>query len=674
MHRQRAFAMAKLTLPKTPSSAKKPSRKEHLTSFGAMVAASKKWLWVGLLFLFGTPVYAQTAREYPLDLPNLAPAPSVQSLHQQMQEWYQTVKRGRKGLAKRRLDSLYQLTRDRALYNYIALSHALLAFGDADLRRGQYDDALYFYQQASRFSPKLASVDYRLAWLALQTELTAPHIALNHLSRGLRKEWMDPLQRAYMLQQALLFSVAGLGLLFFLWWIFLLIRSLRTLDFDFREMFPTGVTLQQLRIFTLLLLLMPILMGGGLIEILLLWIAFSWFYQTWSERVISTVGLLCLSLLPLAFLWIGHLATIPGSRIETVYLLNEADQSPAMVLRAEKALLSSPRDADLLWALGVYYKRNNEFQKARTYLKRALRFDRSPGISLDLTNLDFLEREGDAAFRGYRALLNKPEARPQVYYNIGQLLKYGKDTQLLQQGAEYRNAAILGRGGRIADTFNKMLRKQSNRYIMDASFPSTRYERRIFVPRETPFSQQMWSLFARWIPHEFSLWAGGAAALLFWLLLPLGRIFRRGDPCKKCGVIKLLSETADENNMDLPPNAIICGRCIRSFAASEEGAPRRRVQKELAAGRYQQRRSILERILSGLTLGGGHILQERSFKGFFFFLFVSFYAAWWWFSMSSWPHPLTLEMEKTIWPQIGVGGLLLLVWIYVQRDLGRYKR
>lgn len=640
-----------------------------------------RWLrWMGgfglglSVSLLACTAQAQTPSEYSLDLPTLESSPSLQRLHQQAQEWYQTAKSGRKALANRRLEGLFQIARDRGISNLIVLSHMLLALGDRQFQRGRYDEARYYYERAKRFAPVLAAPDYRLSWLSLQTQMNAPQHALKFFGNALRKEWEDPLQRAYLLRQALIFVCSGCGLLFLLWWLFLLIRSLRTLDFDFREMFPAGVTLQQLRMFTLLLLLMPVLMGGGIVEVLLVWVAFSWFYQTTLERILSTIGMVFVSLFPQAFLWIGHLGALPDSRIERVYLINEAEPSSFLVSRAEEELLSSPRDVNLLWSLGNYAKRNGELQKARAYYLRAWAIEKAPGLALNLGNIDFLEREGDKAFKQYKSVLNRRAAQPQVYYNIGQLMKHSKNMQVLQQGAEYRNAAILGRGGRIADDFNKLMRPQLNRYIMEARFPTERYEHAIFSPRETPFSRQMWSLLARWIPHDWAEWSGVAWAALLWLLLPLGRLFRRGDPCKKCGVIKLLSETQDEQQIDLPPNAVICGRCIRSFASSEEGAPRRRVQKELAAGRWQSRRALLERCLSALTLGGGHILQERSLKGFFFFFLVSFYAAWWWFSLSPWPHPLSLEMEGTWWPQIGAGGILFLCWLYVQRDLGRYKR
>lgn len=638
---------------------------------------SLRWITqigIGIGILFSRVAQAQTPSEYSLDLPTLESSPSLQKLQQQAQDWYQTAKSGRKELAKRRLDGLFQLMRDRGISNMIAVSHVLLALGDRQLRRGRYEEARDDYEQAKRFAPILAAPDYRLAWLSLQTQMSAPQHAIQFFGNAVRKEWEDPFQRAYVLRQALMFVCLGLGLLFLLWWLFLLIRSLRTLDFDFREMFPTGVTLQQLRIFTIFLLLMPILMGGGIIEVLLVWVAFSWFYQTMAERVLSTIGMIFLSLFPQAFLWIGHLGALSGSQIETVYLLNEADPPTHLVSRAEEALSRSPRSVDLLWSLGNYAKRNGEIQKARAYYMRAWSFEKAAGLTLNLGNLDFYEREGDKAYKRYHSILNDRAAQPQVYYNIGQLMKYSKNMQTLQQGAEYRSAAILGRGGRIADDFNKLMRPQINRYVMESTFPIERYERAVFSPRDTPFSRQMWSLLARWIPYDLADWSGVAWAALLWLLLPIGRLFRRGDSCKKCGVIKLLSETQDERQIDLPPNAVICGRCIRSFASSEEGAPRRRVQKELAAGRWQARRALLERILSALTLGGGHVLQERSLKGFFFFFLLSFYAAWWWFSLSPWPHPLSLEMESTWWPQIGAGGILLLCWFYVQRDLGRYKR
>jgi hypothetical protein len=321
----------------------------------------------------------------------------------------------------------------------------------------------------------------------------------------------------------------------------------------------------------------------------------------------------------------------------------------------------------------MHYKRNGEIKKAREYLERALRIERHAGLEVNLGNLDFIEREGMAAFQRYKRVLNRAEAQPAVYYNLGQLLRHGKDTDILQQGSTYRAAAMMGIGGWRVENFNKISRLQINRYLLDVPFPRERYARWVYTLQESPLASALWERFSRWIPYEFALYTGGLA-LLLWLLLPLANLFRRGEVCKKCGVINLLEQLKEQVALEVPANSILCGRCIHSFAGQDEGAPRRRVHKELLAGRYQRRQARIEMFLSLLTLGGGHTLQGRSLKGFLFFALGSVYAVMWWFSLSSWPSTTGLEAEASWLPLIFGGILLGMVWLYALRDVQRYTR
>ena len=587
----------------------------------------------------------------------------AQKVKRRLLEWQRWWRQGQYGLVKQGLKDLRELKKDLGIRNFVTLSLFLLQRGDLYKRKGRDKEARFYYQQAIDFSPDLSEPRFRLAWLHLREQPTDVKKLSKMFWGGILAASADffglagkALHTAYVI--ALFF--------FFLFVLFLscvLVRHLRSFLFDFKDLFPPGVSTFQVELLSIILLFIPPLMGGGLLETLLFWTLIAWFYLTRSERVLASLCLLMLSGSAFMLDYVERGASIADSPVRWLYLLNETDMRREAAQALEERLMKKRRSFDTLWSLGLYYKRTARLKKAREYFNRALKIRRASGLYVNLGNLNFIEQEGGAAYKMYQKAIKLNRYSAEAHYNLALLLKHSQSTNVVQQQVNALEAAQIMAPKKV-NAFQKDNKKQSNRFLMDVSFPQERYWG--FIQRLSGnghFVAALWPRISHWIPSSLALWVGLIAFVLLWLLLPVGRMYFHAKPCTQCGDMISHRHVPDHEHEEW------CVQCVHLFIKKEAEAARRRVEKEIAISRYQRGRFRFRALLSVLLMGSGQILIGRAIKGFFLLGFTALIVALWYAGSPMLPHPFQLSAFH-VWPLIiGIGILFLLFYIQALREI-----
>lgn len=612
--------------------------------------------WTGGIPCF---VYGQTKgiSSLGIQLPVLrTPTTETDAVQKRVSEWFRLWRLGQFNAALLSCKEIHQLQQEMGISNLFLFSNTLVLLGDQLRKQGKYDQAHALYSWANTVAPDVSRPYFRLSWSTLILQPTRLHVAARFFWHGLLTKMRSPLEVATLAAGTARFLFWTLGVAFLLFWICLLLRCLRPFLMDLRELFPPGVTPFQMSLMSVMLLFLPPLMGAGLLDTLLFWVLFSWFYQNTRERFLTTGGLVLVSLLPIACIFLGKLVGLVHSPTQALYVLNQSEVRVESAKKLQVALEKTPKDIDLLWSLGLYFKRKGDLQTARLYYEKALKLSTIPALQVNLGNLYFIERDVEKAFATYKKAIQSHHI-PEGLFNISQILKHSSSTasEVVQQKVDALQEALRG-GGQRVERFERQEKTHWNRYIMDVELPSSRYWQRILErPEYTDIFSRLWPSLSSWIPAVYAPWVGVGVAVLLWLLLPLGRRFFCGCSCSQCGLIfrVVTSDTTSSTH---------CSQCEQLNQKKEGFSPARRVQKEIEIQRYQRWRYYSQAILATFLVGSGHIMRQKTAKGFFLFLCAATTVFLWIFSEPFLVSPFSLGDTHSLWLTLGM--TVWTGWLY----------
>lgn len=585
---------------------------------------------------------------------------TVQHVRSLVREWDKLWKKNRTGQAKGVLKELHELRLNSGYSHFVSLTSVLLKRASDAEQEGHYARARYLYEQATHFSPSSPTPQYRLSWVILRSDPSQLYRSFKAFWKGLKLHRFDIFGVTVWIVNCAWFLAWLLGCTFGLFWLVLLIRSLRSFQSDFRDLFPDGVTSFQIQLLSLFLIFLPLLMGAGIVETLLCWILISWFYQTKTERVLTTLGLLLLSATPYAANWVGRLASLSDSTLASVYKMNTTEWGARELKRVTNAANRS-KDETLLWSLGLYYKRRGQLTTARAYYKRAYQKRRNPALLINLANIDFIEQKAESAYNKYRKAL-RSRGLPAGQYNLSLMYQHSHSTDVVPLKVDALTAARRGGGERI-EQFIKQSKQQINRYVMDIVPSQIYYLRQLLVLRDqTALRQRLWSYAATWLPLSIAPWLGIGMAFLLWLLFPLVGRFFCGTSCTRCGCI------VGRREQQMGAAEGECTQCHQLTAKTEGVSPERRVRKEFEIQKFKRRRSWVM-LASALFIGVGQLLLKKSSKAFFLFLVLSTLLFIWMFQAPLLVHPFHAGGGRPFWLAIAVTVCAAILYIRSVREI-----
>ncbi len=349
---------------------------------------------------------------------------------------------------------------------------------------------------------------------------------------------------------------------------------------------------------------------AGMIPSMIFLTALIFVYTNNFERAIIILCFFSLILSILTFDYFSKYALLSESDI-TKALINSysIEYDPYSVLILEEYQKKHNDNTAVNFTLANYYSRKGKIFPALT-LYNAIEQKRTfPELYINIGNLYYILNDYYKAQSYYEKVTDKSELQGLASFNLAQMslekLTFSQDThKYFDLTKEYSPDLV--------DLYQKISHKHIN-LIISTGLPAEL----LFEHMQSEMQKQdravhisVFGMNPDQMPYI------GTLSLVFILIVNLFRI--RMDlafKCRRCGKIfcsrcstKFFSET-------------MCPSCHQVFIIKKGIHPKVRVEKIINIDKYKKNKLLLSRLLTVLTLGGGYILFDKVFKGFFLIFF-----------------------------------------------------
>jgi tetratricopeptide (TPR) repeat protein len=498
---------------------------------------------------------------------------------------------------------------------------ALSAEGSARLAQGDRSGAEEAFTFASGLDPHLPDAYLGLAQARLKRGplgiLPAVHAIASALTARL------PTAEGQYDLLAVSVPVVLLALFALVWIVglALLLRHGTLLLHDLEEAFgaPRGRAMA-LAVHAVLLFL-PSITFQGYAWLPFWWLALLFAYFNRIERVVAVV-------LVFAGLGVGPVTALLQARVlaegnpifAAAVTAVEGGPDGRAIAILEQAAANNPDDHDLLYLLGLQYKKAGRYDEAASVYRDRLRADPDDRIALNnLGNVEFSRGEFPAAIARYKQAseaATSPHVAATLFYN----LQLAHLQRFEYQPAEEARSQAERLAGGLVRSYDRLWRYDKGDYaVVDLSLTDDEVLTKFSgtaqgigvknVAGTQGGSSDLARLAGAMAPDRFVVFVG------VFVLVILGLSRWRGSKmftmrCLKCG-------TPFCKHCHLGAAAAgLCTQCHHLFVVRDGVSGPARNQKLLEVQKEDERRERVFRVLSLLSPGAGHIYAHRTLAGF----------------------------------------------------------
>jgi tetratricopeptide (TPR) repeat protein len=408
----------------------------------------------------------------------------------------------------------------------------------------------------------------------------------------------------------------------------------------------------------LLILGLPLFGGLGPVWLMLYWGALVIPYARPKERIVLTVGLAGLTLVPplIAFLTQVNIQQRSPLMVAAVDLAERREDASAEDgLRQASAVF--PEDADVWFLLGVFAERAGDLERARSQYNRAAEADPNDYRPIvNRGNVHFAEGDFGEAIRDYIEASRRAPRSAEIFYNLS--LARGEAYDFEGQSAAIATAREISTSQVTYWGNNPTVSR-----VVSVGYPISRARAHVERWNAQPKSRRLpghGTAAGPW--HAVFPWSLPPVATFLLGLFLTRRRSRRGlaSECSRCGRI-----FCDRCRRYGDPG-LYCAMCARIHLRKENVD----IEIQVAETRAMQRRAAWRqragRLASLLLPGSRAFFEERPYAGAvtLFFFFLGLAAA---ILDSSLFDPMTLPPAGAIRATVVVGAALALgIWLRAQ--------
>jgi tetratricopeptide (TPR) repeat protein len=519
-------------------------------------------------------------------------------------------------LAHTDLEKALRLQDELGLRNLEVQAQVLIREAARAKQRNDSEEAVSLINAAAGVAPDLSAVYRARAGLYFSEDPGNIKRWGSELLTSFQVYLLNPLSQNRLLVNLIVVLLVGIGLVATVVIVVQLVRYGRLWLHDFHHIFPYEVARFQTVILGVLLLLLPILLGAGLLITLLWWLMVVWLYEGWSTRIVSLVMVGFFATTPIALDWVVRQLGVLGSRSEDLLAIEHGSAPRPSLQRITNELEKQPEDVAMLATMAHYHKRVFELGKAHELYDRALQQKPDSEVLLNnLGNVLYLEGNIDAAFPLYqRATQIRPDLAAS-YFNLSTLyfnkldLKKGNEAHAQAQRLDASQVRHWEQEGR----------SMANHVVVDMPVPDGWLESSSIA--EDVARKNVDSLWHAWggfgSPDRFPSVAAGYAGLLL-MLTAFRRKFMLSKICTRCG-----RPACRRCNIELKKENTVCGQCFHAFVRKEKIDSKSKIAKELQIRHFQQRQESIVRGINFLLPGAGQLIAGRTARGLLFLLITS---------------------------------------------------
>ena len=552
-----------------------------------------------------------------------------------------------------------EVRQELVVRNVIVASTQLIYEARTAIELGRLDRAVSLANASARLSPDLEAAHWMkiLAYTAQDWTQWSRigKAALSFVQAKLtvfRNQVRALTELVFVTSLAFLFTLVMFSLI-------QLIRYIRYPAHDLASLGPGFVGTGEAVLTLLILLVLPYVLGWGVVPSLALSLVLLMGYQQIGERIVSVLFLVALATWPLGLKSMSSLVVFPGSVSDAMATATSEALAHSAEARLQDAV-KHRKDYASAMVLAHRLRQRGELTGAEAAYQSALRArPNDPRAQNNLGTILFLTARIEGAQAAFLAATRKND-RPEPFLNLASLAEdqgqFQKATAFIES-ARRIDSELTGRYTKIGAgrrTGDKLLEAPLDTGLLWSS---------LFENVSKDAAEVEYQLWSPWGGRLEGWMASGLVVLLLLIgLLSMRWTERLSTACPKCG---------------LPArrhvHGTLCEQCRSVFLATEDIEPELRRKKERQIIRYQRGRRWFERILC-LCAGAGTIMGGRAIYGvllLFPFLWVCSAAV---FDQIGVAHPWDVYIDTSlIFLRLVFAGVVggLLVFLSLREVFGR---
>lgn len=543
--------------------------------------------------------------------------------------WRTAVTQGDVGAEGKARAALLSLRDDGGLTGVEGVAMGLLRAARAREKAGDAATAVDLGLAAVSLAPTLPAGRVGLAWLYLAVDPTEPGRVVKELGAALRATLADP---RFLRPAVADVAVAGLAAVAVLASVLVFVLAARRLRYclhDLHFFFPRLMARWQSATIGVLVLGIPFVFRMGLVPSLLLVLAALCLYLSLAERVVASVLVASLGLVPVGAGRLASWASWNGTRAEDVAIVARGDLgSDAAASRLEVRAANSPLGYAELYALGLRELRRGRADAAVARFQSAL--VTRPNDPLASVNLAVamiaagdLQNPKELLEQAQRALPGRPEPS----FNLARYYQRRVATSAAENAAlevDQGNAAMSQARALGADRPEPSADAPSAlSYLWAVPLPAAELGALAESPDAQDKVQAQVSSFL--LGDVSGLWAWLYPLLAGAAIVGLGFLSRPLDAskaCEKCG-----RPASHRGDPELQPGSTMCAQCVNVFARKGVVPPSLKVRKQAEVDRYATFVEQVSRVLGLVCSGMGHVFRGQVVRGVVWALVFLFFAS-----------------------------------------------
>ena len=585
------------------------------------------FLLLGMVFLLlgrSDPVGAQTSSPVPTSVGVVDEGGKKEK--QAGEKIWQThrdlLRKGEWGKNQSELEKLYQWKLNQGIRNHYHYAAALVRESQGEVQGGKNAAIPVLLNYAEKMAPDFAQVTYaRARWLWSQDfpSLTNITKAIWLWIRGFFLSFYNLEEALPQLANLLLWILSSFLLTLAIFSLVLFFKYHAFISHHLKHLMRAKKDGKALGALSLLLLFTPLLLGGGWMWLLGLWLLVFWFYGNRADRAVTMVFLVALLLLPTGVrINSAFLVSLTGHGIFDIAKANTGVFNEELRQKMLAVQKKNPQDPDILQAIGLIEKRMGKFKEAEQHFLRWAQLEpRASAAFNNLGNIYLASNRTDKAVEAYQKAIQLEPAKTESYYNLGQA--YLLNLLLNEAESEFRRASELR--PQLTSFYTSISSRNPNRMAIDQTIEFSRLWKRVFAetPEREEFAGAFWQILWGKVPLKYGeeAAAGMLALLLIVQLAIRGKVLIR--KCEKCGrlICSRCTRSMVFGNQ--------CSQCVSAFTAPTSPDPQVVKQKRAEVARYQDRQKSFIRWFSLFLPGGGHLWRNNSKEGIvYLFIFILF--------------------------------------------------
>jgi len=520
------------------------------------------------------------------------------------------ISKGNTTIGSKELEEIHRVQLDKGIRNLPIFSTLLIREGLEASERGAFKEAEVLCNAAKMLAPGLPYGYFGLAKVQWsKSKLRIDRVLVEYL-KGFAAS-IKNFRLAFREFTELFFLIGQSTLLAFLLYSFILF--LKYLP-SFIEALARNFTVQVFQIILAILkivaVLLPFFLHLSLIWAFMYWSLLFWLYMEKRERFMVGLFLALIVYIPWAMDTSSTVLDHSATPLFNLYRANEETWDHGLKEDLIRGLQANPRDARIIFTLGLINKREGDYERAEHCYKQVISNDSSDAKAMtNLANVYLAMGMVDQAIELNNRAIDLNPRRASFHFNLFRA-NSKKSTALIKTDTSLQRATELN--PKLIQNYLAIESDNMNRFVIDETLSTLNL-----------WKDGMYQLIGKWTNPGglVSVWlrplsdrVGFACPLLFLgMMVACLIVAKRKGTMRKCSLCGTPSYRVYARRVE---GDSICLGCHRLFVKKES----------LPVKAYRKRAELVSRILSLFSLGGGHVWRNHTIKGvillFIFSLFI----------------------------------------------------